>query len=467
MRTENLRNLVVLCFLSVGFILIAAISSEACSCSGRPQGVKGVQTCGYYGRSEDIFIGLAETVEIDKEKGSMKVTFSVEKSIRGTNEKTVEVFTSADTATCGYPFKQGERYFVYGRKGTDGKYRESLCGPTTLLKDAEDDLDFARDIESGKLGTRIYGNVYEDRQLTLKDKRSAEPLSQVEITIKSKQNKFKTFTDEKGNYLFKDVPKDRYQVFARLPSGYRELFVRADLTEHFASGCDGNNFRVTRQGSLRGRVVNFPSKEIQNPWSGNNIAQPKVTLIPLDENGKPFKNYYYEEQWAYRDKFEYFFDRVPAGNYILAINPKNCPYPNNGVPPTFYPGVINQADAKIISIKDGENLVLGDFRSLPLLKERWFSGIVRFDDGRPAMNAAVSLLDGENGECSNGEGSKAVADEQGNFRLKGYEGYRYRLRAFTDRFHPRDVRDRYTTPIAMPTAGAVEGIELTLMPRKN
>ena len=278
--------------VSVFFLLIGTNTAEACTCSGRPQGVKGVQTCGYYGSSENIFIGLAEKVEIDNKIGSMKATFSVEKSIRGTNEKTVEIFTSSSTASCGYPFKQGERYFVYGRKNTDGKYHESLCGPTTLLKDAVDDLEYVKDIEEGKPGTRIFGSVYEDKQPTLKDKRTFERLSGIEITIKSENRMVKTLTDEKGNYLFKDIPKERYQVFAKLPKGYRELFVRADLTEHFAGGCSGDNFRVTKQGSIRGKIVNFPSKEIENPWSPK-PAQPKVALIPLDENNKPISNNYF------------------------------------------------------------------------------------------------------------------------------------------------------------------------------
>ncbi len=427
-----MRKYFGLIVLTLFFLLIAANTTEACDCKGRPQGVKGIQTCGFYWGSENIFIGLAQTVEIDKYQ--MKVTFSVEKSIRGINKKTVEVFTSRSTARCGYPFKQGERYFVYGRKGTDGKYHESLCGPTTLLKDAEDDLEYVKGIEDGKLGTRIFGHVFEDKQPTLRDKRTSEPLSNIEITIKSKQNKYKTFTDEKGSYLFKDVPKDSYQVFAKIPKGYRELFVRADLTEHFAGGCDGDYFRVTKQGSIRGKVVNFPSKEIQNPWNRDLVQQPKVSLIPLNENNQPILNRSYEEKWAYRDKFEYFFDTVPAGNYLLAMNPNNCPYPNNGIPTMFYPGVANQVEAKIVTINEGEQLVLDDFRSLPMLKERWFSGVVLNTDQTPAVNATVRLQDAYfgRGKCSNFN-TEIKTDEFGKFRLKGFETYEYKIEALSEK----------------------------------
>ncbi len=442
------------------FLLIGTNAVEACSCIGRPQGVKGIQTCGYYWNSENIFIGLAEKVEIDNKVGSMKVTFSVEKSIRGTNEKTVEVFTSPSTASCGYPFKQGERYFVYGRKGDNGKFHESLCGPTTLLKDAEDDLEYAKDIEEGKLGTRIFGNVYEDKQPTLKDKRTFEPLPKIEITIKSKKNKFKTLTDEKGNYLFKDVPKDNYQVFAKLPEGYRELFVRADLTEHFAGSCSGNNFRVTKQGSIRGRVINFPSKEIQNPWNKDSVQQPKVSLVPLDENNQPLTNFF-EEKWAYRDKFEYFFDVVPAGNYLLAVNPHNCPFPNNGVPTMFFPGVANQSEAEIITVKEGENLILEDFNSLPLLEERWFSGVVLNADKTPAVNAIVRLTDAYygSGKCSNFN-TEIKTDESGKFRLKGFETYEYKIEAYGEK--KNNQKQTYAKRQIIPNDNKIDEIQLIL-----
>lgn len=452
-----MKHFSILIFLFILFLSVGIKEVAACSCKGRPQGVKGVQTCGYYWGIENIFIGLAEKVEIDNKIGSMKVTFSVEKSIRGTNEKTVEIFTSSDTGTCGYPFKQGERYFVYGRKNTDGKFHESLCGPTTLLKDAEDDLEYVKDIEAGKPGTRIFGSVYDDKQTTLKDKRTFEPLPEIEITIKSKQNEYKTLTDEKGNYLFRDVPKDQYQVFAKLPKGYRELFVRADLTEHFAGGCSGSNFRVTRQGSIRGKFATFPSKEIQNPW--NSEPQPKVALIPLDENNKPIANSYFEEKWAYRDKFEYFFDIVPAGNYLLAINPRNCPYPNNGVPTMFYPGVANQSEAKAITVKEGEQLILKDFRSLPMLKERWFSGVVLNVDKTPAPNAVVRLLDGNMNTCNNFH-LEVKTDEFGRFRLRGFENYEYNIYANTER--KQGQKQIYANPFVISKDGVTDNIQLIL-----
>lgn len=447
------------------FLLVIGIDeTDACSCKGRPQGVKGFQTCSAYWYADSVFIGMAEDVTIDRKIGLMKVMFSVEKQFRGEAKEKIEIFTCSDTACCGYPFKQGEKYFVYGRKGQDGKLHEGLCGPTVLLKDAEDDLEYVRELESGKLGTRIFGTVREDRQPTLKDKRSFDPLANIEITIESENNKLRTVTDEKGFYIFKEIPSGIYRVTANFPTGLREINYREDLINHYASvrkdsiRCDSENFIVTKQGSIRGKVVNFDGKKIDNPWSPG-PPQPRVSLFPLDENYNILPYSPSLEEWAYRDKFEFFFNVVPAGKYLLAINPNNCPYPNNGMPAMFFPGVADQADSKIITLKEGEQLVLEDFRALPVLKERWFSGVVVYPDGTPAVNATVRLLDANMSNCSNLH-SDVKTDESGHFKIKGFETYEYKLNAFSDK--KRGQKQFYAQPFIVPKDGTTDNIRLVL-----
>lgn len=446
-----------LILLSLLVLLVGTKTSVACTCSGRPQDVKGVQTCGYYWYSEAVFIGLAEKITI--ENGRLKVGFSVEKPIRGVTEKTVEVFTRENTGVCGYPFKEGERYFVYARKGQDGKLGESLCGPTVLLKDAEDDLEYVKELESGKLGSRIFGTVYEDKQKSYNDKRSFERLAGIEVTIRSntgKKNKFRTKTDENGFYIFKEIPPDGYQVTAKLPQGLREIVTREDLIDHYAGvnkdgiRCDSENFTVTRQGSIRGKIVGE---------NGQNPPQQKLSLSPLDENDNVMPYRPAEEKYANRENGEFFFNVVPAGKYLLSINPKNCPYPTNGFPTMFFPGVADKSEARIINIKDGENLRLEDFQILPMLKERWFSGVVLYQEKTPAANVTVRLLDGNMSRCNNFH-LEVKTDEFGRFRVKGFETYEYKIDAFTDR--KRGQKQLYAKPFIIPQTGKIEDIELIL-----
>lgn len=472
-----MKKLSGLIIISLSILFVGTQTAGACTCKGRPQGVKGFQTCSSYWYSEAVFIGLAEKVTIENYR--MTVKFSVEKTIRGVAEKTVEVFTSASSASCGYPFKEGERYFVYARKGSDGRLGESLCGPTTLLKDAEDDLEYVKELESGKLGSRIFGNIYEDRQKSYNDKRTFEKLGEIEVTIKGslparsingksmlqgKEHTFKTTTNENGFYIFKDIPEGVYRVTAKFPKGLREIVTREDLIEHFAVvnadgvRCDSENFVATRQGSIRGAVVGFPVNDIKN-YRTLDSPQPKVSLFPLDENGSVIPYRAPEERWAYRDKYEFYFNVVPAGKYLLTINPNDCPHPNNGVPPMYFPGVADKSDSKIIIVGEGENLRLENFRALPMLKERWFSGIVLYQDKTSVANATVRLLNGDMSKCNNFH-LEVKTDEFGRFRVKGFETYKYQIDAFTDR--KQGQKQLYSKPFVVPQTEKVDDIQLIL-----
>lgn len=457
-----IRKICGFAVLSLLILLTGAYEADACSCkqSRTPDGT--FEPCGPYWNSETVFTGLAEKLAID-ENGGMTVVFAVEKSIRGAGGEKIEIHTNEDTAGCGYPFKEGERYFVYARRAENGKLRVSLCSPTVLLKDAEKDLAYVKEIEAGKLGTRLFGQIYEDRQPTVKDKRTFEPLAGVEVTITGKKKKFRTVTDEKGFYLFRELPPDVYRVTAKFPEGVREIVAWGDVKEHLAGinkegvRCRGEDFTVTRQGSISGRVVDFPVGEIKNPW--NSEPQPRMSLFPLDENENFIPYRAVEERWAYRDKYEFYFPVVPAGKYLLLINPNNCPYPNNGIPTMFYPGADERSGAKIITVREGEQLVLEDFRSRPMLRERWISGAAFFADETPAAGVTVRLLDGNMNKCSNFF-SETKTDEAGRFRIRGFESYEYKIDASAG--GKNGQKQIYAKPSVVPGGGNVENIRVIL-----
>ncbi len=443
-------------FFFFGLSLGGADEAFACDCAGRGQGVKGFRPCGSYWSAGAVFTGLAEKVTI--ENGQMKVSFAVEKPIRGVTAKTVEVFTSANEASCGYPFKAGERYFVYAGKASNGSLGEGLCGATTLLKDAEEDLAYASGLEAGKFGSRIFGTVYEDRQKRAADKRTFEKLAGIEITIKGEtgKNNFKTKTDENGFYIFREIPPDIYRITAKFPPGLREIVTREDLIDHFAViykdniRCKGEDFVTTRQGSIRGKIVGADNKVPE---------QQKMSLFLLDENSNIIPNRTAAEKYVNRETGEYFFNVVTAGKYLLSINPNNCPSPTNGFPTMYFPGVADKSASKIITVREGENLKLEDFRILSMLKKRWFAGVVFNADKTPAANVTVRLLDANMSQCNNFF-LEAKTDETGRFRLEGFETYAYQISAFTER--KQGQKTFYAKPFLTPQFGMVEDIQLLL-----
>ena len=153
-----------------------------------------------------------------RERPNSVVVFKIEKIYRGVLSKFIEISTSSK-------FQEGQPYFVYAVRGKDAKlYKmdDGYCGtPPILLKNAAEDLEYAEDIAAGKLGTRIYGFVIEDKWELFKSQENV-PLEGIEVTIQNKEYRFTTKTNEKGKYMFKNIPVGLYEVNAQIPSGLRD-----------------------------------------------------------------------------------------------------------------------------------------------------------------------------------------------------------------------------------------------------
>ena len=124
----------------VVFSLILAVSSHAmaCSCIPSPPPKKALEV------SAAVFSGKVTKVERTAQF-KLKVTIQVARTWKGTKGKTVEVLTVNSGAACGYSFKKGESYLVYGYKpktedGKVGPLSTGLCTRTKNLKAAGEDL---------------------------------------------------------------------------------------------------------------------------------------------------------------------------------------------------------------------------------------------------------------------------------------------------------------------------------------
>ena len=433
-------------------------SASACSCRGRASFGKNFQPCAAYWTAEAVFIGRAEKITV--EDWEMKVEFSVERAIRGVGgAKTVEIFTSSNTAACGYPFERGATYFVYGRRGSNGKLTEGLCGPTVLLEKAQPDLEYAKEIEAGKNGSRIYGYVYENRRENQQALAAYVPLAGIEVVIQSGKKSFKTVTGADGFYVFKNAPPGIYRVTAKLPEGLREIAPNEDLARHYAVvndkgfSCELENFTGTAQGSIRGTI------------SGGSAAsgtQKYLWLVPVDETGKAILESPAANVWMDPRGGAFYFNAVAPGRYQLVVNPRNCQ--ENYAPAlgrSFYPGVTDEAQAETIVVEQSRELKLRNYLLPPPRAPRWISGIVRSADRQPLKGAKVILRNEPqtypNG-CSDPVG-EALTDEAGRFRIEAFEGYRYQIRAYeikTDGRSPALV----SKPSPVPARGAIDDLEL-------
>lgn len=115
---------------------------HACSCLRAPDAKAALDA------ADQVVVGrVAEVTRADsgapRSPGAipeLRVKLDIERSYKGTNAASLEVFTASNSAACGYPFKRGERYLVYAYTREDGKVAVSLCSRTESADQAAADI---------------------------------------------------------------------------------------------------------------------------------------------------------------------------------------------------------------------------------------------------------------------------------------------------------------------------------------
>ncbi len=486
---ENRRDFLFLLLWSV--ILIAGTSQTYGQRACIP--IVGYQDLPYW-RADSVFIGTVvkftpdtKTIPRDKilvtdsyQHVDNSVRFAVQKKYRGKIGKNIEIVST-------FNFKEGEQYFVYAINGKDQKVYQldnRECGrPPMVLKDAQEDLEYAEEIAEGKLGTRIFGFVFEDHQ-TLGAARQNIPLENIEVTIRSEKHSFSTKTDEKGKYLFTDIPPAEYNITAATPDGLRRkyrqnpylsskgssgpgtvLLGKGVLDEIIPLGStkkprkyyrhsDSYNFLFSSLSSIEGTAIDH---------DGKIPPQQYMLLIPMFNGEFRFDNYI-QYVWTSRADGKFVFENVPKGQYMIVVNRYNCHSDNHPeYARNFFPGASEEKGAEIITVGENQDLKVKDFRLSQPLKERRFSGVVLDADRHPLANATVFIRNAgqTNSNRCFGANVETKTDESGHFELRGYQSYKYAIRAYIQ-MGDKSPSMLLSETIELPTEGDVENIELVV-----
>lgn len=135
-----MRLAFLVCALSVA---VGGSTLFACSCRRPPAPKKALE------QSVAVFSGKVTAIE--KNGFSLNVTFSIERTWKGTAGKTIVVANPSSGAACGNSFKMGQSYLVYCYKVQKPKegdpLRTNLCTRTKSLKAAKADI---KEIGPGK-----------------------------------------------------------------------------------------------------------------------------------------------------------------------------------------------------------------------------------------------------------------------------------------------------------------------------
>lgn len=277
---------------------------DACSCLR-------LKPCEAFGYASAVFIGrMIEGTEkvseytkdgktVSYEAG--RVRFAVEEAFKGVNatEITIRVVNLRDTSCEGTSVGRGERYLVYAESSDSGWLTISPCSPTTLLRDAKEDLEFLRSLPKPGSGGRVYGRVSAPVG-------SSEilPLAGIPVVaVDEAHQKIQVLTDKDGNYEFKGLKPGKYRFEPVLPEHYIPDYQERPEVEVSDRGCFNEFFLVMVNSRLSGRVVD----------SAGRTAQADLTLVSMDNDKRELSGYA-------DDDGEFEIVGIPPGRYLLYLN---------------------------------------------------------------------------------------------------------------------------------------------------
>jgi hypothetical protein len=392
-------------FLICLILLVAPISSRACTCSPSPPG-----QCPGLQKGDTVFLGTVTEIEIlrlqtqpsantdaasatDVATSSLsgasgaapvpvtRYHFRVDENFIGADSAEIDVFSGGDDADCAFRFREGAQYVVFPHKPSsnssdkpdDTRLFATICSGTRLASEAQALLPQLRAMRNGQRVASVFGVIRradppmlgppDDPAGSSDDSPPADPrvsasgaLPNIPLKLRSRIDRFATTTDDNGVYSFYDVHAGEYSLTATMPA-------RTELTLKTLPGalpplrlpngaCYEYDIDALPIGHIRGSVLGPDGKPLA------------LAAVELYRAG------HYDEShsglWSFQGAKGIFdFDHVGPGEYILVFNRQNRMDPNAPFPRSFYPGTTDAQEAEPIVLKDGQqilhaNMKLGD-----------------------------------------------------------------------------------------------------------
>jgi|RhiMethySRZTD1v2_1073278.scaffolds.fasta_scaffold199997_2 carboxypeptidase family protein len=469
LSNRQLSSVVFLLASLLALTLLIHSSTFACSCSGPDP-----TPCEAYGSAAAVFIGRAIDGEERKEESGNggkkrillggKVRFIVEQSFKGVYENEVEVITW-NGAQCGFgDFTKGERYLLYLNGDYNEGFRAHMCSGSKHISGASEDLKFLSSLTGKTCGARLYGAVGNFEMDYVRDNEGLRSVVRVyngvpEITVTARDNRgqiLTAVTNREGAYEFTGIlPDVEYTVRAELPGYFQKTQFTERKIQIGACGCRRIDFPAIYDGSISGRVADPEGKP---------GARAQIEIVRTDEKVSSIKT---QVRSTITDKEGRFvLEGVPPGNYVLGVNITVAPRKDSPYRPTWYPDAATRPEAKIIKVGPGEKLSGYDLVIPRRLAERTVEGTVIWPDGRPAARSYVYLSPSAQPGLGSGGLRTIYTDNQGRFKITGYEGISYYVVVSGDLNRdgpPALLKTSYAEPPLVELKGEnVTGLKLTL-----
>ncbi len=433
----------------VAFLLllpVISITSQACTCSQESPG-----KCPGLQKDDVVFLGTVTVVEdiayatpraADSPDASAKESapvdivaarltryhFRIDESFAAPDAPgsiaEIDVFSGGDDGDCGYRFQRGQQYVVFTHQGTDNRLFATICSGTRAVAAARALLPQLRAMRNGQRVASVFGVLRRSEPpfLALPDDPD-EPLSNVSLKLRSRDDRFETSSNSDGVYSFYDVHAGEYSFTARLP-------VRMELTRKSLTGglppfkipngaCYEYDVDALPTGHIRGSVLGPGGKPLP-------LASVELYRAGTYDDSRP-------GLWGFQGAQGVFdLDHVGMGDYILVFNRANRMDPNAPFPRAFYPGVADLSDARPIKLKDGQQLLKVNMQVGGGYPTRLLRVQVKWQGARPPGSVTVMA------KADSGENPSAQKLGDGLYQFTLLESGNYTLSAWED-LTPRRV----------------------------
>ncbi len=421
-------------------ILSMSTAARACACSQAPPGkCPGLQQddvvfLGTVTAAEDIAYAIPPSESSAKDAASAsgstaptvdiiasrltRYHFHIDERFAGPDTPEIDIFSGGDDGDCGYRFKLKEQYVVFTHPGGDGRLFATICNGTRPASEARALLPQLRAMRNGQRVASVFGVLRRaDPPFLAPQDDPDDPLPNISLKLRSRDDRFETSTDSSGVYSFYDVHAGQYSFTANLPP-------RTELTQKTLTGglppfkipngaCFEYDVAALPTGHIRGSVLDPKGKPLA-------IASLELYRAGSYDDSRP-------GLWAFQGSTGFFdFDHVGPGQYVLVFNRANRMDPNAPFHRAFYPGVADAADAKTIKIKEGQELLKVNLQVKDAYPSRQLRVHLKWQGARPPGSVTVTA------KADQGDNPAAQEVAPGLYQFTLLDSANYTISAWED-----------------------------------
>jgi hypothetical protein len=345
------------------------------------------------------------------------VRFDVAEAFRGVTSPELDVDTGSGGGDCGYPFKVGESYLVYAHVGKDGQpLATSICTRTRPLRDAHDDLVFARAVAGAPAAGGVISGTVRNRDQRPADPSRGEnpyaPVAGVAVLVECGGVIRRAETDVRGRFEITGLPAGVCSPRVTPPDATYVAYQPSEVAIRDLRACVGVEVTIAFDGHIRGRVLDANLTP---------VAGVTVDAIVPGERNPPYAHAAVTDAGGL-----YEIPKLPPGRYVVGVNARQD-YTGSGFGrPSYFPAVATADAAATVLVGAGEQIALGDFTLPSAVAFVHVSGDVVTESGQPAAGAKVFLIRDDPKRFRIFSGP-IVTDDQGRFIVAIAQGEHVKL----------------------------------------